>query len=97
VIGLKFKIMKSSKEQILDLSLFFRTKTVLAGSLKEASGSICDPLETLNQKFLTKISKIWGNLEHFGNVLATFLLAVESKSKNLRTCLFVLYNFAVDT
>jgi len=38
------------------MSLFFQTKTVLAGSLKE-SGSICDPLETLNQKFQTKI---WG-------------------------------------
>jgi len=44
------------------LSLFFRTKTVLAGSLEEAliSGSICDPLRIINQIFQTKNSKIWG-------------------------------------
>jgi len=44
----------------------------LAGSLKkrlEISWSICDPLETRNQKFQTKISKIWGNAGHFGNVI----------------------------
>jgi len=58
------------------------------------SESICDLLETINQKFQTKISKIWEILRHFGN--SSVFTGRRVKIQKPLNFLFVLYNFSDD-